>query len=304
MGSSKKGMLNVLIAAVLWGSSGVCAQFIMQESQMSSPFLTMTRLLFAGLILLMLGFVHGDRIFRVLQNRRDALSLLFFSLFGALTVQFTFLMTIEKSNAATATVLQFLSPTIIVAWFALARKARPTPLVLGAICTSLAGTFLLVTHGNPTTLSISPAALFWGIASAFAAAFYTTYPSTLIARYGTLPIVGWSMLFGGAMLLPFYGGQGTDFVVNGSLLLAFFLPGGDRYFADLQPLSQRRAEDWRRKGRDPKLRRTAEQRPAVAPAAGDHLHAAGLAGHSADPRVGGADRHRLAAAGESRLSRR
>ncbi len=32
------------------------------------------------------------------------------------------------------------------------------------------------------------------------------------------------MLFGGAMLLPFYGGQGTDFVVNGSLLLAFFLP--------------------------------------------------------------------------------
>ncbi len=98
---------------------------------MSSPFLTMTRLLFAGLILLMLGFVHGDRIFRVLQNRRDALSLLFFSLFGALTVQFTFLMTIEKSNAATATVLQFLSPTIIVAWFALARKARPTPLVLG-----------------------------------------------------------------------------------------------------------------------------------------------------------------------------
>ena len=90
MGSSKKGMLNVLIAAVLWGSSGVCAQFIMQESQMSSPFLTMTRLLFAGLILLMLGFVHGDRIFRVLQNRRDALSLLFFSLFGALTVQFTF----------------------------------------------------------------------------------------------------------------------------------------------------------------------------------------------------------------------
>ena len=94
--------------------------------------------------------------------------------------------------------------------------------MLAAIGTSLAGTFLLVTHGNPTTLSISPAALFWGIASAFAAAFYTTYPSTLIARYGTLPIVGWSMLLGGAMLLPFYAGQGNHFVVTGGLLLAFF----------------------------------------------------------------------------------
>ncbi len=78
MGSSKKGMLNVLIAAVLWGSSGVCAQYIMQQSQMSSPFLTMTRLLFAGLILLMLSFFHGDKIFRVLQNRKDAASLLIF----------------------------------------------------------------------------------------------------------------------------------------------------------------------------------------------------------------------------------
>ncbi|NYR27016.1 EamA family transporter, partial [Escherichia coli] len=99
---------------------------------------------------------------------------------------------------------------------------EPGILVFAAIMTSLIGTFLLVTHGNPTSLSISPAALFWGIASAFAAAFYTTYPSTLISRYGTLPIVGWSMLIGGLILLPFYSRQGTNFVVNGSLVLAFF----------------------------------------------------------------------------------
>lgn len=222
MSSSRKGMLNVLIAAVLWGSSGVCAQYIMEQSQMSSQFLTMTRLIFAGFILLTLSFVHGDKVFSVLQNRHDALRLLIFSIVGALTVQLTFLLTIEKSNAATATVLQFLSPTIIVAWFAIARKARPGILVLTAIFTSLIGTFLLVTHGDPTSLSISPAALFWGIASAFTAAFYTTYPSTLIARYGTLPIVGWSMLLGGLILLPFYARQGTHFMVNGSLILAFF----------------------------------------------------------------------------------
>jgi drug/metabolite transporter (DMT)-like permease len=89
-----------------------------------------------------------------------------------------------------------------------AEKA-PGVFVLSAIMTSLVGTFLLVTHGDPTSLSISPAALFFGIASAFAAAFYTTYPSTLIARYGTLPIVGWSMLIAGLMLTPFYAGRGT-----------------------------------------------------------------------------------------------
>ena len=213
--------MNVLIAAVLWGSSGVCAQYIMEQSQMSSQFLTMTRLLFAGLILLTLSFVHGDRIFRIMKNRKDALSLLFFTLVGALTVQLSFLMTIEKSNAATATVLQFLAPTIIVAWFSLVRKSRPGMLVFAAIGTSLIGTFLLVTHGNPTSLSISGGALFWGIVSAFTAAFYTTYPSQLIARYGTLPIVGWSMLIGGAVLLPFYAGQGESFTLSGNVVLAF-----------------------------------------------------------------------------------
>lgn len=106
------------------GSSGVCAQYIMEQSQMSSQFLTMTRLIFAGFILLTLSFVHGDKVFSIIKNHKDAISLLIFSVVGALTVQLTFLLTIEKSNAATATVLQFLSPTIIVAWFSLVRKSR------------------------------------------------------------------------------------------------------------------------------------------------------------------------------------
>lgn len=222
MSYAKKGMLYVLLAAIFWGSSGVAAQYIMEQSQISAPFLTMIRLLFSGFILLTLSFMQGDNIFGMFKIRRDALSLIIFSLFGALLVQLTFLVAIEKSNAATATVLQFLSPTIIVMWFAAILKKRPSRYVMMAVATSLIGTFLLVTHGNPTSLSISKAALFWGIASAFAAAFYTTFPSKLIGQYGTLPVVGWSMLIGGAALLPFYAGQHSGFVINTHVLLAFF----------------------------------------------------------------------------------
>ncbi|QFH70249.1 EamA family transporter [Enterobacter sp. E76] len=222
MSYAKKGMLYVLLAAIFWGSSGVAAQYIMEQSQISAPFLTMIRLLFSGFILLTLSFMQGDKIFAMFKIRRDAISLVIFSLFGALLVQFTFLVAIEKSNAATATILQFLSPTIIVMWFAAILKKRPSRYVIMAVATSLIGTFLLVTHGNPTSLSISGAALFWGIASAFAAAFYTTYPSKLIGQYGTLPIVGWSMLIGGAALLPFYSGQHSGVTINSHVLMAFF----------------------------------------------------------------------------------
>ncbi len=84
MGSSKRGMLNVLIAAVLWGSSGVCAQYIMQQSQMSSPYLTMIRLLFAGLIFADARLRSRRQNFSALcKNRKDALSLLFFSRWSA-----------------------------------------------------------------------------------------------------------------------------------------------------------------------------------------------------------------------------
>lgn len=222
MSYAKKGMLYVLLAAIFWGSSGVAAQYIMEQSQISAPFLTMIRLLFSGFILLTLSFMQGDKIFAMFKIRRDAISLVIFSLFGALLVQFTFLVAIEKSNAATATILQFLSPTIIVMWFAAILKKRPSRYVIMAVATSLIGTFLLVTHGNPTSLSISGSALFWGIASAFAAAFYTTYPSKLIGQYGTLPIVGWSMLIGGAALLPFYSGQHSGVTIDSHVLMAFF----------------------------------------------------------------------------------
>ncbi len=204
------------------GQLRVCAQYIMEKSQISSPYLTMVRLLFTGLILLTLSFVHGDKIFSVIKHRKDALSLLFFPRLARSRCSSPSRVTIEKSNAATATVLQFLSPTIIVAWLRW-REKRPGLFVLSAILTSLVGTFLLVTHGDPTSLSIA-CGFVLGIASAFAAAFYTTYPSTLIARYGTLPIVGWSMLIAGLTLTPFYAGRGTAFVIDGSLLLAFFYP--------------------------------------------------------------------------------
>ncbi len=82
---------------------------------MSSQFLTMTRLIFAGLILLTLSFVHGDKIFSIINNHKDAISLLIFFRGWRANCTAHFLLTIEKSNAATATVLQFLSPTIIVA---------------------------------------------------------------------------------------------------------------------------------------------------------------------------------------------
>ncbi|MEA7543858.1 EamA family transporter, partial [Salmonella enterica subsp. enterica serovar Montevideo] len=56
---TSSGIDSLFLAFTVWGSSGVCAQYIMEQSRMSSQFLTMIRLLFAGLILVTFSFMHG-----------------------------------------------------------------------------------------------------------------------------------------------------------------------------------------------------------------------------------------------------
>ena len=67
-----------------------------------------------------------------------------------------------------------------------------------AIILAMSGTFLIITKGNVHSISISNLALFWGIASAFAAAFYTLQPRSLLIKWGSVLVVGWGMLIGGA----------------------------------------------------------------------------------------------------------
>lgn len=59
------------------------------------------------------------------------------------------------------------------------------------------GTFLLATHGDPTTMVLSPEGLFWGLMSAVAFALYTLLPGKLMLRYGSIPIVASALLVGG-----------------------------------------------------------------------------------------------------------
>ncbi|WP_405751601.1 DMT family transporter, partial [Anaerovibrio slackiae] len=66
------------------------------------------------------------------------------------------------------------------------------------------GTALLVTHGSLTALAISDRALFWGILSAFAAAFYTVQPRWLLMRWPSPQVIGWAMLIGGAAISLIY----------------------------------------------------------------------------------------------------
>ena len=198
-----KGMLLVVFGALLWGGSGVAAQFVLQNKGFSAEWLVIVRMLLSGIILLSLdGMTHFGDIFSIWKSRYDSMQLIAFALIGMLGVQYTYFAAIKAGNAATATILQYLMPIVIVLWTVLRYRRRPQLREL--FCTALAilGTLLLVTHGSLSSLAISPSALFWGILSAFAAAFYTVQPKYLLSHWRSPLVIGWGMLLGGLAFLP------------------------------------------------------------------------------------------------------
>ena len=192
------GYVLAITAALLWGVSGTFAQFLFRERGINVEWLVTVRLLISGIIFLGIALFNKDRgLIAIWKNKRDVLQLLLFSICGMILVQYTYFAAIKHSNAATATVIQYAGPVIIAVYLAMKSRRWPSATEFIAIFLAVAGTFLLVTHGSFSSLSISGLALFWGILSAFALAFYTIQPVRLLQKYSSPVVIGLSMLIGG-----------------------------------------------------------------------------------------------------------
>lgn len=221
------GSVLCIFSASLWGVTGTVGQFLFQEMHFSSKWLASVRMLLAGFFLLFYIYMKsGKEIFAIWKNKRDAKDMLLFALLGMLFVQYGYFIAIGYSNAATATVLQYLAPVMLVVFTIIYHKKAPTIVEILAVACALLGTFLLATHGNIHTLNISSAALFWGLLSAVALAFYTAFPQRLLSKYNTIQLIAWGMLIGGictSFVKPFWEIEGTINMVSiGCLLFVVF----------------------------------------------------------------------------------
>lgn len=192
------GIVLALLAATLWGVAGTFGQFLFQERGVDVNWMLTTRLLGSGTLLLVFGVLSpGIDLKSIWKSRKDVGQLVLFSITGITAVQYTYFEAIHHSNAATATILQYVGPVLIVIYLALKNKRMPRPLEFLAVFLAVAGTFLLVTHGRWEQLAISRTALFFGLGAAVALAIYTLQPIPLLRKYGAVPVLGWGMLMGG-----------------------------------------------------------------------------------------------------------
>lgn len=195
------GILMVVISSALWGISGTVSQYLFSISDISVSCVVSIRMITAGGLLILISLYRGQKnnVINIWKNKNSRIQLLLYSILGMLGVQFTYFTTISKSNAAIATLLQYLAPVFIIIYSIIKLRQKITFLEVTALFLALIGTFLLLTNGSFDNFAISNSALFWGILSAVALTFYTIYVKKLL-KWPSSVIIGWSMIIGGIFL--------------------------------------------------------------------------------------------------------
>ncbi|MFM0794552.1 DMT family transporter [Streptococcus suis] len=197
MAEKRFGTLITLIAGIAWGLSGVSGQYLIGRG-MSVQLITSMRLMVSGLVLLGLCAVIARRnLLALLKNGRAVIAVSLFALFGLALNQLAYLQAIAYTNAATATVLRYLCPILVLAYTCLKDRERPTGVEVISIVLAIVGTFFIATHGQLTELAITPLGLAWGLFSALTYALYIILPGKLIRQYGSITVIGLGMLMGG-----------------------------------------------------------------------------------------------------------
>ncbi|EID44555.1 DMT family transporter [Parageobacillus thermoglucosidasius] len=192
-----KGLMMVITGAALWGLSGIAAQVLFQEKQITAQWLVVVRMMMAGSALLLFAVCKWMTIFSIWRDGKSIVRLLLFGLIGMLGVQYTYFASIATGNAAIATLLQYLAPVYVVLYDIVVKRHRPAKEVMLAVILALLGTFLLITNGSTGELKVPLASVGWGILSGIALAFYTLSSAQMLKKWDSIIIVGWGMVIGG-----------------------------------------------------------------------------------------------------------
>lgn len=202
MKSEFTGALLVAVCAFFWGISGISVQILFTRTDVSTGQIIAIRLLSSGILLLLYcAAKYRTGIFDVWKSPRDAADILLFSLIGAFAVQYTFFAAIKASDSATASVLQYTYPVLVMLWGSFSAKKAPDKIQVFSVLLAVSGTFLITTGGKFSSLAISEEAAVWGLTSSVCIAFYTIHSKRIIGKFGTWRCQCWGLLLGGIFTL-------------------------------------------------------------------------------------------------------
>jgi drug/metabolite transporter (DMT)-like permease len=231
---SLTGAAITLCGAGLWGCNAVVSKFLMAQG-IDTMWMANFRMITSGLVLLLFAAIRNPHgLFDIWKDRKSVQRLLVIAALAFGVCKLTYYLAIRYSNAGIAAALQQTAPVFVLVYVILKEKRMPSSAEWITFPLVLAGSWLIATHGDLSSLAIHPLALVFGLVSAATCALYITLPSPLIKRYGTFETVGWGLFLGGCFLAPFCRLWEFPQAWNGQMIagMAFIiLPGAAMAFA-------------------------------------------------------------------------
>ncbi|CZE46184.1 DMT family transporter [Campylobacter geochelonis] len=194
------GLVYTFLSAAFWGVSAACGQYLFMYKNISAEWLVSVRLLCSGFILFAIIFTkQKGKMFAIFKDFKALFWLGVYSIIGLLMCQYTYYLTIQISNAAIATVLQYTAPAFIMIYIALRTKKMPKSREILALILAVSGVFLLATHGDLTSLNLPKKAIIIGLLSGVCVAIYSTSPVKINKKYGALTCLALGLIIAGVM---------------------------------------------------------------------------------------------------------
>jgi drug/metabolite transporter (DMT)-like permease len=190
---SIKGYLLILGGTAFWGISATIAKFLFQQ-HVDTLVLVQMRLTISCVFLVGFLLLARPELLRV--RLRDLHRFALMGVIGAAGSNFTYYFTIQQTNVATAILMQYMAPLLVLAYSAVTREEKVSLPKVAAGIISLTGCFLAVAGKDFSVLSLGHLGLLTGVLSAFCWAFANIWLRRLLRHYSVWTCLAYAFVFG------------------------------------------------------------------------------------------------------------
>jgi drug/metabolite transporter (DMT)-like permease len=189
-----------MMATLFWGFSATFAKFLFKHNV---DLLTLVQMRSTLSFVVLFVFLSIFKREYLKVPKRDVLRFTLLGVIGIAGSNFTYYFTLNEINVATAIIMQYTAPVLVVLYGVLSRSERITPVKLSAMFLSLLGCAFVVRIFEVQFLNLSKIGLLSGVASALCWAFFNVYGKKVGQRYNVWGSLTFSLMFAGIFWLMF-----------------------------------------------------------------------------------------------------
>jgi drug/metabolite transporter, DME family len=197
-----RGYLYIATATFLWGISASLGRAaftgrLLPRGQslgaIDPLILSQSRTTFSMLVLLpLLALMRGGRALRL--PKRDIAHTFLLGILGVAASNYCYYLAIQRTNVATAIILQYTAPAWVLIYMVARGQQKPTVARVSAVALAIAGIAMVIGIIGPGNLRLDTVGVIASLLAAFSFAFYNVGGHSILARYDRWIVLLWTLI--------------------------------------------------------------------------------------------------------------